>query len=482
MHQKLTRIAGASVRNSSTNDWGVTPIAHSPAIRATYRLIFVLYCGILNAESLGSGHTFCSSNPLLYFWSSKVRGFIFSILLIFGLPLLSYACYWDRDTIETEIRSIEGQNVIDAMIGYFERYPPLYYEMRLARVTSQLESDTHDLAAFDDAGVACDRLERFDDAIAWMARKKMILDRLPADDSDAQTHRYRYHANLGTFIVHRWSKKGANRDAIGEVIEARNEIAKAIEINPDAHFGREKYQLMAMDWIISPPKMPESGDLPNILGWNKGDVGPEVDPSEARKAVEGLTGLIRLGNAWESVDVFNALNVAMQHNRAGFEPEFKHLQKPLAYFAYLRCIELIESGKGSMLDGAPQGKKLIASLPTVDGVDLDRLNGRYRELREEAEYRFKKSRSFVIETLEKGFHPDTHEDFWSRISYMAAPHRLSFITTHISKPIDERMVRSLGENPILWGIGTMMILLLLVKLSRRVCRGRGRQEIELSRE
>ena len=48
------------------------------------------------------------------------------------------------------------------------------------RVTAQLETHPEDLAAYDDAGVACDRLGRGDEAIAWMEKKRAQLERLDA--------------------------------------------------------------------------------------------------------------------------------------------------------------------------------------------------------------------------------------------------------------------------------------------------------------
>ena len=81
-----------------------------------------------------------------------------------------------------------------------------------------------------------------------------------------------------------------------------------MEINPNAHFGREKYQLRALEWIVDPPKVGRAQQcLPNILGWSfDGYRRPQTDPKEADDAVRGLAGLIVLGNAWESVDIFHA--------------------------------------------------------------------------------------------------------------------------------------------------------------------------------
>ncbi len=360
-----------------------------------------------------------------------MRKIVLSFSLVLAIPILACACYWDSDTPSDE--SIEVNDVLDAITGRFDRFPPLYYQMRLTRVTSHVESEPEDLGAYDDAGVACDRLGRGDEAIAWMARKKAVLDRLPDKhkDSDsfteAKTHRYRYHANLGTFLVHRWLHNGADRTKIDEVKAARAEIARAIEINPEAHFGREKYQLMAIDWIIAPPAMPASGDLPNLLGWEKGKMPDDFDPAEAAEAVRGLAGLIRLGNAWESVDVFHALSVAMQYNRLGFEPEFQDLQLPLAYFAYARCQELIDAGKGSLVPNSPKGADLKSRITSVDGIDSDDLRKKFEGLRHESDLDFASRQSYFGIQLEAGLHPDTHWEFMDGAKHVPAPVRESLI-------------------------------------------------------
>lgn len=360
-----------------------------------------------------------------------MRKIVLSLSLVLAVPILACACYWDSDTPSDE--SIEVNEVLDAITGRFDRFPPWYYEMRLTRVTSLVESEPEQLGAYDDAGVACDRLGRFDEAIGWMARKKTILDRLPDNHYDrdsftyAKTHRYRYHANLGTFLVHRWLHNGSDRTKIDEVKAARAEIARAIEINPDAHFGREKYQLMALDWIIAPPAMPESGDLPNLLNWEKGKMPADFDPAEAAEAVRGLAGLIRLGNAWESVDVFHALCVAMQYNRLGFEPEFQDLQLPLAYFAYARCQELIDSGKGSLVPNSPKGADLKIRITSVDGIDTGDLQKKFEGLRHESDLDFAERRTFFLSQLKAGKHPDTHPFFMMDAKHVNSPVRESLI-------------------------------------------------------
>ena len=330
-----------------------------------------------------------------------------ALILLLGLPLSVSACLWDRDTPVDEARGLP--EVVAVLTGRFERNPPLFYEMRLERVTDHFVSHPEGLAAYDDAGVACDRLGRGDEAISWMEKKRAQLDGLDAARPEVKEQLYRYHANLGTFIVHRWVRQGADRTKIGEVKAARDEIARALEINPNAHFGREKYQLRALEWIVNPPKTEGWQDLPNLLGWSFDDIyGQQTDPKDAHDAVRGLAGLVVLGNAWESVDVFHALNVALQRDSVGYERGRDGGRNTLAYLAWLRCRELIDAGKGSMLPDAPKGEALKTMLPRPDFVEADKLlDPAFVELRAEADAWQAARIAFMTRRLKEGRHPDT---------------------------------------------------------------------------
>jgi hypothetical protein len=344
-------------------------------------------------------------------------------LLLLGLPLTVAACLWDRDTPADEARGMP--EVVAVLTGRFERNPPLYYEMRLARITAQLQNHPEDLAAYDDAGVACDRLGRGDEAIAWMDKKRarMEMERLDPSDAEGKEQQYRYHANLGTFLVHRWARQGADRARISEVKAAREEIARALEINPNAHFGREKYQLRALEWIITPPPAASSQFLPNLLGWDPFDIyGEQTGPEEADEAVRGLAGLIVLGNAWESVDVFHALDVALQRDSRGYARGREGGRNTLASLAWLRCRELIDAGKGSMLPDAPTGESLKASLARPDFVDAENILAPvFRKLRAEADAWQAARTAFMMSRLKQGRHPDTDKSFWQGYSEAPAP-------------------------------------------------------------
>ncbi|AGA28479.1 hypothetical protein [Singulisphaera acidiphila] len=358
-----------------------------------------------------------------------MRRTLTALTLLLGLPLSVVACLWDRDTPADEAKGMP--EVVAVLTGRFERNPPRFYEMRLARVTAQLESHPEDLAGYDDAGVACDRLGRGDEAISWMEKKQTQLEKHEDSLPEVKEQRYRYHANLGTFLVHRWVRQGADRSKIDEVKAARDEIAKALEINPNAHFGREKYQLRAIQWIIDPPRAAGLRDLPNLLGWSMETIYKQADPQQADDAVRGLAGLIVLGNAWESVDIFHALSAALQNDTLGFGQNLDGGRNTLAYFAWLRCRELIDAGKNSMLPDAPKGEALKGALLQPDFVEgAPLLTPTFTKLRAEADAWHTARNAFMTRRLNEGHHPDSDPSFWDGYTEQPAP---ELPTTSISK-------------------------------------------------
>ena len=204
---------------------------------------------------------------------------------------------------------------------------------------------------------------------------------------------------------------------------ARDEIAKALKINPDAHFGREKYQLRALEWVVDPPQWEGWQGLPNLLGWSVDDIyGEQTSPEEAHDAVRGLSGLVVLGNAWESVDVFHALNVALQRDSVGYQRGRDGGRNTLAYFAWLRCGELIDAGKGSLLPDAPKGETLKSTLRRPDFVKADvLLDPAFRDLRGEADAWQAARTAFMVRRLKEGRHPDTDQSFWEGYKERPAP-------------------------------------------------------------
>lgn len=317
------------------------------------------------------------------------------------------ACLWDYDTLAQESRGKADLKAV--IVGGFPRNPPLYYEMRLERVTKLLETSPDDLDAYDAAGVACDRLGRADEAIEWMARKLAAMERMGYDAGkhEQPNHRYRYLANLGTFYAHRWFKNGANREAMDDLKQGRELIAQAIKENPNAHFGREKYQLMMMDWVLGfdQKKLAETLEFERTpLGSFNGYFIDDFDRDDVDEALAGFSGLILQGNAWESVDVLNTIRALLAHGS----------DRSFAYFAQLRVRELVRDGKRSItwprdidVESALEGLSVLG-VTTESGTTDE-----YWRLREVASAWHESRTAYMLEKLSLGNHPDTHPDFWS---------------------------------------------------------------------
>ncbi len=361
------------------------------------------------------------------------------LLLLSFLPICAHACGWDRDTLAAEAKGVP--QAVRVITGRFPRNPPLYYEMRLKRVATQIEKEPSRLELYDDAGVACDRLARGDAAIEWMNKKRRQLEKRDAKDKNVRDHWYRYHANIGTFYAHRWLRAGANRKRIGELETARDHIERAISINPDAHFGREKYQLQAMQWMLHPPKVKaDEMGLPTFYKWSK--------QTPAKAAVKGLNGLIVLGAAWQSVDTFNALAEALQSDDQ---------RTSVSFMARLRAAELVDGGKRSTLPTAPIGaalKKLFLNPnPLTDSAILEddkkvEVKKQFRELRREADEWQRQRTDYMMSRLQAGRHPDTDANFWKQWKEIPAP---------VIQPIKPPAPRS----PF-YAVGAVLILFIVV--------------------
>ena len=155
------------------------------------------------------------------------------------------ACFWDKDTLAHEQRLAPG--VLKVIAGDFPRRSPLLYQLRAQWRTKQLreagyawllepaqEGDVERslspqaLRWTDDLAVALDRLERRDEGLKLL---KSLLPHYPK--------RYETLANLGTLLIH----SGAYEEGLAQ-------LERALELNPQAHFGRERIQVALVRYII----------------------------------------------------------------------------------------------------------------------------------------------------------------------------------------------------------------------------------------
>lgn len=338
----------------------------------------------------------------------------FALLAVAALcSLPARACLNDRDSDSLATQAAQLPETLRVITGRFERNPPLYYQMRIARERAALKSNPRQFGLYDDIGVALDKLGRDNEALQTMNAKRALLPAFDANDKTNRENWYRYFANAGTFRAHRYLKAGALKEKLSEMKMARAHIKRAIEIKPDAHFGRERYQLMAMDWVIAR----KNEATKKALGeWIKGrDDWKEVDNEQTlkssgrKRAVEGLSGMVVLGGAWESPDVFEALGAALE-TKDGVT---------LRYLALSRAKELLENGKPSLAKLTLQSLQLLPEAGELYdyGVGVNDMNQgdvaqMFVHLRAEADSWNLARQNWALNKLEGGTHPDNDANFW----------------------------------------------------------------------
>lgn len=359
------------------------------------------------------------------------------LLLLLQSPL---ACLWDYDTLRVEASG--KMDIVHVLTGRFERWPDRYYEMRLEHVTRELDqgglSLEERLDRLDNAAVALDRLKRSDEAVVMIERKRALLEAEDPTKTKQEDHWYRFYANAGTLYAHRWFAQGATREKMADLERGRDLIRKAIELNPGAHFGREDVQLAIMEWMVEDPQVDLGGYLDS---YNEGRISSE-------RARKGLVGLVMLGNAWESVDVFQAI---------GHISALQLGEGAVAELANERARELLRAGKKSLL--ATDEEPAIRT--TLSGPK--RVRAEYLELRADADAWAKEREAFVLKRLGEGKHPDTDQDFWE--GYMERPPRP--LDADSLEDILNRVINRHPEIAIFGLAGTLSVIVIAVYVRRR---------------
>ncbi len=147
-------------------------------------------------------------------------------MVVLLIPTAALGCAWDYDTIKMERTRFPG--TLELITGKFLRHSPEFYRWRIDNRVKRLESDPDNAALLDDLAVAYDKTDQHDKAIETALRTEK-----------AHPGRYETSSNLSTFYFHS-----------GRFEEARAPIDRALAINPEAHFGREKYQKLLLEYVI----------------------------------------------------------------------------------------------------------------------------------------------------------------------------------------------------------------------------------------
>ena len=143
--------------------------------------------------------------------------------------------------------------VHDVLVERFPKHGPAFYRERdrltrleLARLTP---GEPAWFAASDDLAVGLERLGKPDEA-AGIIRDKLARQR---ERGLSGRDLYTSFANLGTFLIHGSFKasQAGDADARARFREGVGFIRQSVEVNPEAHFGRERWQEAIAEFFLA---------------------------------------------------------------------------------------------------------------------------------------------------------------------------------------------------------------------------------------
>jgi hypothetical protein len=150
--------------------------------------------------------------------------------------------------------------VHDVLHERFPRHGRTYYEYRNRKVREEitgLKDAVRDdgvarakrFRLLDDLGAGLDFVGEHDEAV------RVLRDKLTEQQAEGLSGRelYTSYANLGTFLIHGNAPRAIRGDPVakGRVREGLDLIHKAIEVNPQAHFGREAWQAITVEFLLA---------------------------------------------------------------------------------------------------------------------------------------------------------------------------------------------------------------------------------------
>lgn len=353
-------------------------------------------------------------------------------LVVLLAAFAGLACINDRDTLIDELS--QQPDIVWAIVGKFNRNPPKYYEMRIQRIKRELKANPLDANAYDDIAAAYDRLHDDTAALEWIRAKKEILRQGAYTEQSRPMDWYRTYANEGSFLAHRFLRE-KGRDP-RELEKGRALIAKALVLNPTAHFGREGTQLAVMDWLILKAKDPKQTiKLGAFLADHTRD---GFDHQLSRDQIaSALQGIVRLGGAWENPNIFGAIA----------DLTYSPGQNRIAGLAAARVAEL--AGGVAQIDRYSDLGRAAYTETSADG--------QFQEYRAAAEGWHRHRLDFMERRMAEGRHPDTDPDFWQ-----------GYVELKMPVPIGTRI----PYVPSLWsvyivGSGILSILILAIYFGYR---------------
>jgi tetratricopeptide (TPR) repeat protein len=218
------------------------------------------------------------------------------------------ACLWDNDTLAEE--SLGQPEVVAAVTGDLGKHSLAFFTAKVAYTEKLIASGNPKIATaarYDDLAVAQARLGQLDQALATLDAKDKLFPNM-----------YTTASNRGTFYMLQ-----------GNFADAKTWLDTALKMDPNAHFGREKYQMMLLQYLqrlASDPKLattenflgiamadldnPETALMPLITKQAKKQRGMQRRPAPS-EVVIALTGITRFGEGQDNPHLWFALGWAL---------------------------------------------------------------------------------------------------------------------------------------------------------------------------
>src|SRR5260370_775223 len=183
--------------------------------------------------------------------------------------------------------SLRFAMVHDVLTERFAKHGMAYYTERNQLVRKELqqlkdqakpgEKPSRYFDLLNDLGAGYEALGQHDMAISVMREKLEEQEALGFKGRDL----YTTYANLGTFLIHENFVKARTGDAKAKQLlqEGLEFIHKSIQVNPQAHFRREIWQAVTVEFMLAAIQSPELLLKFDLL-WNNLQV--EIDPSNKR--------------------------------------------------------------------------------------------------------------------------------------------------------------------------------------------------------
>jgi hypothetical protein len=235
-----------------------------------------------------------------------------------------------------------------------------------------------------------------------------------------QPRRYETIANLGTFHILR-----------GDFNEGLGYILEALAINPDAHFGREKYQRWLVEYVLEsrengkivlPLQSAHAKDSPRRGAYDFRDfIGRRVFNGDrgqdfSREAVRGVLGMLRFAN-FESPVLLEALGDLLLDGDPGTDA------KRLAARSYLKAsyVTADRDAKARYRDLARRAISFQTQTPHIQQqLSLDELEGDFAKELADANAWYKELKDREIQWIRDGKDTDAEFDRYYRGAPVAA--------------------------------------------------------------